>query len=229
MSHYPEHGSEKKRLAAIAEIYRKNGEYEVLAGFYDAIGNRKLRDKYIELVIEADPSDESVCYLRGLQGRPDLIPDEVIKRELSRYTKNKEWNQRASLYCTLGMHREAATDYLRVISDDLKEGNVFAAAYYLKELVEENLIKELFIQALAKAKKENNLWWQVRVFQELGWHDELAKLLVKNAEVIEKSMDVTLCGLLAKAKGDKGKALKFEKMIARGTHTIGSSVVIQNK
>ena len=109
------YNSETQQIAAVAKILRENGKYEELANLYNEIGNNKLRDKYIELALKADSSDESVSYLRGLQGRPNLIPDEVVKRELSRYTKNREWNNRARLYRTLGKHREATTDYIRSI------------------------------------------------------------------------------------------------------------------
>lgn len=58
---------------SVAEIYRENKEYVLLAIHYDAIGNVELRDKYIEVALRGKPSDEDICFLRGLQDKPDLI------------------------------------------------------------------------------------------------------------------------------------------------------------
>ena len=216
-------------VTSTAEIYRENEEFELLAGFYDSIGNYDLRDKYIEQAIRKDPSDENITFLRGLQGKPELIPEEVIKRETSRYTKNKDWSQRARFYFKLGRFREAVTDYIRSVSEDLEEGNIFSAAYYLKELVKRGLVQELFIQALAKAKEDNNLWLQIRALQELEWHGELSELLLQQEKEIEESGDPYMAELLANARGDSQKALELHKEIAKGTHMIKAGKVQKHR
>lgn len=129
-------GHQIELTTSIAEIYRENEEFELLAMYYHTIGNNELRDKYIEIAIQKSPKDQTICLLRCLQGEPDLIPSDVIARELQRYTKNKDWSQRARFYWGLGKYQEAALDYIRGIAGDLKQNNLFAAAYYLKELVE---------------------------------------------------------------------------------------------
>lgn len=207
-------------ITSVVEIYRENEEFLLLAIIYNGIGNTELRDKYIELAIQKDPSDRSICFLRGLQGKPELIPNYVITREVERYTKDEDWSQRARFYYSLGKYREAVTDYLQSISQSLAEGRVFAAAFYLKEIVERKLIQELFIQALAKAKDENNLWWQVRALQELKWDKELRDLLLENEERINQSDDPGLLQLLATAKGNYPQALQVHKQIAQETHSI---------
>lgn len=199
---------------SLAEIYRENQEYELLAMHYDTIGNKELRDKYIEIAITKDPSDNAICFLRGLQRKPELIPDEVIKRELEGYTKQKNWTQRARLYNTLGKNIKAAKDYINGVRHDLAKGNMFSAAYYLNELVREDIIDELFIEAFRQAKSENDLWWQIRALQELGWEEQLKVLILENEKYIQESGDSLLLEELVRAKGDTEKTVKFIKDMA---------------
>jgi hypothetical protein len=216
-------GNDREQLEWItstAEIYRDNGEFELLAIFYDSIRNAELRDKYIEIALQKDPSDQTVIFLRSLQGKVELIPESAIEREAARYTKNKDWSQRARFFYSLGKYREAALDYVKSVKRSLEEERVFGAAFYLKELVERGLIQELFIHAFAQAKSENNLWWQVRALQELDWHDELSQLLIENSKIIEQSEDLHLLELLAYARGDQREALEIHKTIVRGSHVV---------
>jgi tetratricopeptide (TPR) repeat protein len=201
------------------ESYRENQEFGLLAMYYDSIGNYELRDKYVEIAIQKDPSDQNVCYLRGLQEKPELIPQDVIERELARYTAHEDWTQRARFYIRLGKHREAAVDYLQGILESLHEENVFSAAYYLKELEKERLVEELFVLALRQATEEGDLWWQIRALEELGWHKELDDLVLQNSEEIERSGNPYLLILLADAKGEEQQSMKYRKDFARGLRT----------
>ncbi|MCY8028924.1 HNH endonuclease [Bacillus inaquosorum] len=203
-------------VTSVSEIYRENEQFEFLAGLYDSVGNYELRDKYIEIALEVDPSDQAICYLRGMQGRPDLIPSEVIERETARYTENEDYSQRARFYLKLGMDIEAARDYVQSVLESLEKGNPFSAGYYLRELVEENLIDKLFEAALKKATEEEDLWWQIRALEELGWQSELSDLLFRNSNVIDESGDTMMKILLAKARGNDEEYLKLRKELAKG-------------
>jgi tetratricopeptide (TPR) repeat protein len=200
---------------SLAEIYRENQEYELLAMHYHSTGNIELRDKYIELAIKQDPHDQTICFLRSLQGKPDLIPAEVVEREVTRYTLNKDWLQRARFYKDLGKTREAISDYIFGINESLQDNQYFSAACYLKEFVEEGLLDELFILALRQSADEGDLWWQIRALQELGWHKELDEFVLKHAEEIEKSGNPMMTLLLASAKGDTRKYVEIRKTMAR--------------
>ena len=213
-----ERGGQIELATSVTEIYRENQEYELLAKYYNVLGNYELRDKYVELAIEKDGSDQAICYLRGVQGRPDLIPRAVIERESARYTQNEDWSQRARFYFALGKHREAVADYTKDIAESLKGDNVFSAAYYLKELANSGLVEELFVLALKQASEADDLWWQVRALQELGWRDELRDLVLKDGEEIERSNNLSLQVLLAEARDDAEKAIELRKAIARVTH-----------
>ena len=207
-------------VTSIAEIYRENKEFELLAMHYHSIGNNELRDKYIEQVIKNGANDQSVCYLRSIQGKPNLIPKAAIDREITRYEDNEDWLQRARFFLHLGRYHEAASDYIRGIGESLSEDNgIFPAAFYLKELVKKGLIEELFIIALEQARTKGDLWWQVRALQELGWHDELDELLLKNAKQIKKMDHPLLLQLLADARGDRLLSIALRKDIARSTRS----------
>lgn len=205
---------------SLAEIYRENHQFQILAMHYNKIGNHELRDKYIELALQEDTHDQTICFLRCLQGKPELIPQEVVKREITRYTKYKDWLQRARFYRDMGRHREATSDYIRGINETLRKGNFFAAAFYLKEFMEKHLLEELFVLALQKAREEENLWWQVRALQELEWQKELDDLILSHAEEIEQSQDPALLMLLAEAKGDTSQYIELRKTSARNEYIV---------
>lgn len=73
--------TEIKLATGIADIYREANAYEVLAMHYAVWGNEELRDKYIDLAINAGMDDESIIYYRSCQGRTDLISPQVITRQ----------------------------------------------------------------------------------------------------------------------------------------------------
>lgn len=202
------------------EILRENKQYELLAVEYDILGNKELRDKYIELALKQDPSDQTEIFLRHLQDKIQLVDSKKIKREIARKKKYEDWSQLARLYADIGDYENAITCYCKTISDDLKKGNIFAPAYYLKELSKKKLFNPLFEKAFRKYTKENNLWWQVRSLQELGWHTELEKLLISKKDEIEHSDDLMLKELLYEITGDKARLLEATKEIAKSSRTV---------
>ncbi|MDI4649586.1 HNH endonuclease signature motif containing protein [Cohnella hashimotonis] len=207
-------------ITSVVEIYREGGQFELLVGLYDSLGNYELRDKYIEIALAEDSSDQTICFLRGMQGRADLIPKEVVERETARYTKNKDYSQRARFYLNLGMDVAATKDYVQSVLEALEGDNPFSAAFYLKELVKENLINRLFEEALRKFTERDDLWWQIRALQELGWDSELNDLLIRNAKFIENSGNTMLQIHLAQARGDEEKHLQLRKEFARGIRKV---------
>jgi len=215
---FPENSESKLSIewvTSLAEIYRENKQYTHLAIHYHIAGNTELRDKYIELAIQSGASDGSVAYLRHLQNNAESIPKDVIRRQLRVMTRRKDWLQRARLYKYLGKHRKAINDYVRGIQGQLAEDRVFTAAIYLKELVEDGLIDELFVLALKQATEAKELWWQIRSLQELGWYKELRALILENENNIEQSGDPYMLTLLAEAKGDDERYLEIQKQIAK--------------
>lgn len=222
-------GPDLELTTSIAEIYRENQEFELLAIFYHQIGNEELRDKYVELATGQQPGDQTICYLRGLQGKPDLIPEEVVQRELARYAENQDWLQRGRFLSDLGRYREAAADYIQGISESLRDDQLFSAAYYMKEFMAKNLVQELFVLALKQAADDGDLWWQVRALQELGWDKELDDLILEHAKEVESSEDPELLMLLARAKGDSKLYTELRKEIARRERVTGEHVWVPDE
>jgi hypothetical protein len=112
-----------------------------------------------------------------LQGQPDLIPDEVAERLLSTQKAEQNWLQRARTLRHLHRWEESARDYCKGIIELLTQGNTFTAAFYLKELREEGIHRELFLLAYSESRE---LWWKIRALEELGDRDELRRLLMAN-------------------------------------------------
>ena len=209
---------------SIAETLRENGRFSVLAGHYDLMGNTKLRDKYIELAIANGAKDRDIWFLRGLQDKPELIPADVVERELKRWTEDEFWTQNGRLLVTLHRYQEAAEQYIKGIGQSLEEGRTFSAAYYLKELVEAKLIDELFTLSLKQAADEGDLSLQVRSLQELGWSKELDELILENVEAIEEAGNPDMLLLLASARGDKEEYMRLRRETVAGLREARSTV-----
>lgn len=205
---------------SLAEAYRENGEFFLLAVFYDSIGNVELRDKYIEQMLANEPSDEDVIYLREMQGRFDLVPGDVVARERERLENIDDLLQKARFYTRIGATREAIRDYALGIVETLEEGNAFSAAFYLKEVSESRLVEALFREALNESEAESDLWWQVRALEELGWTSELNALLLESEPAIKESRDPSLLERLAAAQGDLAGAAEIRKEIAKHTRAV---------
>jgi tetratricopeptide (TPR) repeat protein len=202
-------------VTSVAEIYRENEAFEKLAIHYDALGNDDLRDKYIELALQKDSEDETVVFLRTMQGKPELIPQEVVDRSYAALTGEELWLARARLLLDVKRFPEAAADFLRGIGDQLRDRRYFTAAFYLKELATSPIIRELFVIALKKAQDDGDVWWQVRAYQELGWHTELDELLKARRTEIEASDDLSLKEVLQARLGSREDYIAVRKEIAR--------------
>ncbi len=110
-----------KSLTTQLDILREREQFEILAMDYDSLGNTALRDKYIELALARDDNDASVVYLRSMQGRQDLIPEEVKQREIHRKRMHSDWSQLARLYDQVGDHENAVSNYCRTVIEDPRE------------------------------------------------------------------------------------------------------------
>ena len=190
-------------ITSQVEILKDNKQYELLVSMFDRLGNRELRDKYVEIALAADPSDFNIIELRSVQGRLDLIPADVRKRQIDVMVKHEDWSQLARLYKGLGDFQNAVLYYCKSIAQSLSESRLFSAAYYLKEMTERSLHVPLFEQAYKQFAEADDLWWQVRSLQELGYQTELKTLLISKRDLVEASNNPILLSLLHEALGDK--------------------------
>jgi len=211
-------------ITSQVEILKDNKQYELLVSMYDRLGNRELRDKYIEIALAADPSDFNIIYLRGIQGRLDLIPADVRQRQIDVMVKHEDWSQLARLYKRLRDDENAVLYYCKSIIESLSESRSFSAAYYLKEMTEQSLHVPLFEQAYKQFAEADDLWWQVRSLQELGYSNELKTLLISKRELVEASNNPILLSLLHEALRDKEKSREAHLAWMNGIRKMGSAV-----
>ncbi len=73
------------------------------------------------------------------------------------------------------------------------------------------MIDVLFAEAFKRASDNNDLWWQIRALQELGWDTELKTLLIKSEAEIEESGNVLLLKELARVKEYSARILELNK------------------
>ncbi|MGY0067384.1 HNH endonuclease signature motif containing protein [Streptomyces sp. QTS137] len=221
------------RLAtSIAEINIEKEDWADLALHYANIGNRELQEKYTEKAIATGVSDEMHCYLRSRQGRPDLIPADVSEREIRRLSEGPyaDVTQLARLLRILGRTRDSMRNYAQGMIESLNDDNPFSVAYYLKEVVQEGIIQDLFIEALKEARDRGDLWWEVRALEELGWRDELAATVQEKRVEIEQGGDPFLRRMLYHADGDMNRYADTIELIERAEQAVvgpdGTSYVV---
>ncbi len=200
---------------SLAEIYREREEYELLALHYLGVGNSELRDKYIDLAIQQGMDDESIIFFRSVQDRLDLIPGEVKKREIKRLESHNLWFSLGRLYRQLKEHELAIQATCKGVILSIEEGNIFSAAFHLKEMVSGGILDSLFINALSQAEEDDDLWWQYRCLEELEWDEEAKQFLLDHNEEIEELDEPEFNEPLALALGEKERYIELRKEEAR--------------
>jgi hypothetical protein len=200
---------------SLAEIYREREEYELLALHFVGIGNDELRDKYVDLAIQQGMEDDSLIFFRSVQHRLDLIPEEVKKRRIKKLEEQGQWFSLGRLYRKLEEYELATQATCKAVVDAVEEGNIFTAAFHLKEMVSEGTLDFLFIDALNQAEEVNDLWLQYRCLEELEWDEEAKQLLLDHRKEIEKLDAPEFDEPLALALEDKQRYIELRKEEAR--------------
>jgi hypothetical protein len=206
---------ELELATSIAEIYREREEYELLALHYMEVGNNELRDKYIELAIDQGIEDEALIFFRAAQGQLDLVPKEVIGRRIKELEDANSFFSLGRLYRETGQYEAAVQATCEGAQFAIEEGNVFTAAFHLKEMIEEGTLQELFMIAMEQARKKKDLWWQYRALQELEWYAEGNEFLLKHRKEIEKAGEPHFLEVLAVALGDNDTYIELRKQEAQ--------------
>lgn len=207
---------------SIVEINREANNWANLALFYDSIGNEDLRDRAIDAAIAGKLSDWNVIRLRRLQGRLALVPPEILQSEIEGGSGKSDFAI-GGIYEDLSEHRKAAEIYLRSLVADIKSTSDFTLAYELKQILEGSLVSGLFLNALQQAADKEDLWWQVRALEELGWTAQLHELVQRHRDAIDSAKMSDECKwrlriILAEADENHGKLkearLEYEKIRA---------------
>ncbi|WP_148210163.1 HNH endonuclease signature motif containing protein [Candidatus Korobacter versatilis] len=210
-------------VTSTAEALRENKAYELLAMHYNTYGGIDLRDKYIEKAIRSGTSAESELFLRSLQGRADLVPNEKVSEIISRQQRDKSYLSLGRTYAKINDWPNAVKHYCLGIAESIDGGNQFSAAYYLKELCDAGAVAKLFELELESRSKIGDLWWQVRCLEELGWNSELDALLVAKRSEIEASNDLLLLPKLYLALGERKRAITALKTQAASADRFSSA------
>src|SRR5262249_55456008 len=149
------------------------------------------------------------------QQRLDLIPPEIIERRVQELEARADWFSLGRLYRAVGDYRLAAISTSKGVIGAIQEGNIFTAAFHLKEMVKDDVLEELFLIAMKEARKQNDLWWQYRCLQELGWASEAKEFLLEHRNEIEASEEAHFIEELTVALGDTERYVALRKEEAR--------------
>lgn len=192
-------------ITTLIENFLEDEEFEFLSYLYHKLGNNKLRDKYIDKALAKGVSNGALIRLRSIQGKIESIPTKIIEEEIKTYEKHEDWSQLARFYFDIGDSIKSIYYYCKDVMNSIDQGNFFSAGYYLKELGNKNLENALFELALKESFDKNDIWWQYRSLQELGWKSEIKEFVLKNRKHIEKNGNHDLKIELMKSLGEKKK------------------------
>jgi hypothetical protein len=179
-------GITRESQEQVARLLHENGMYAALARHYDLLGESELRDRYIEIAIEhGEVPVEVEVELRVRQGRLAEVPSARLHAYITRPRHDADPCALASIHKSLGDEKEAVAVYCRNILHLLHRRELYRAAILLKRLAEQDLPERLLQEAHNVGRQESDLWMQVCTLRELGWEQELKRLLNANRERIE--------------------------------------------
>ena len=141
------------------------------------------------------------------------------------YAAESDFFSLGRLYRETGEYEKAVKATCEGAKLAIEEGNVFTAAFHLKEMIEEATLQELFLIGMEQARKEKDLWWQYRALQELEWYSEASEFLLKHRKEIEKAGEPHFLEVLAIALGDNDTYLELRKEEA---HSISAKPAPEN-
>lgn len=197
--------SEEAKQEVAAALHRR-GRLDLLARHFHLLQRFDLRDHYVERAIrEMALEMGEVIQLRLLQGRGEEISPAAMERFLESVRDREGVLQLARWQRRLGKSRDAALTYAELLSSLLKRGDVLAAAFCLKELIQSELYLVLLHAEYEKNCAGGELWNAVRCLQELNWNSELERLLLLHREQIEGSAHGLLKFELYRVLGDPEK------------------------
>lgn len=201
-----------REITAQLEIHKSAGNWFRVAQIYDEIGDTELRDKYIEKTIESHPDIFEQYGIARMLGTTTELSQEFINSVIE--DVGEDWTWRAAVLKETGHVDEAAKVYLDGIRASIERGAWFNAAFYIRHALNGEIADMLFLMALRESVQEDDLWWQLRAFEELGWDDAKRELLLGNESRIRESGEAHLMQQFAKAKNDTQLALRAAKELA---------------
>ena len=174
----------KNRVAA---QLLESGRFDLLARHFHLIRRFDLRDHYVERALrELELAPRERVELRMMQGRAKEIPAPELDEFFTSVRDREGILQLARWQHKLGKFEDAAVTYCGLISALVAAKQLFAAAVCMKQLAASELAHAFFHVAHDEAVRQDDLWMSVRCLQELDWHSELKRLLLRHREEIEE-------------------------------------------
>jgi hypothetical protein len=162
------------------------GRFDLLARHFHLIRRFDLRDHYVERALrELTLTPRERIELRMMQGRASEIPHTELEEFYTSVGDQEGVLQLARWQNKLGRFEDAAVTYCGLISALVAAKELFAAAFCMKELAATELESRFFHMAYEEAGKRDDLWLSVRCLQELNWHSEMKRLLLRHEAEIE--------------------------------------------
>jgi hypothetical protein len=137
-----------------------------------------------------------------MQGRAKEIPAPELEEFFATVRDQEGGLQLARWQNKLGRCEDAVVTYCGLISALVAAKQLFVAAVCMKELAASALHNAFLHLAHEEAVKQNDLWLSVRCLQELNWHSELRRLLLRYRDEIEEGDHLLLRFELFRLVGD---------------------------
>jgi hypothetical protein len=190
----------KNRVAA---QLLESGRFDLLARHFHLVRRSDLRDHYVERALrELALLPRERIELRMMQGRAMEIPPPELEAFFETVRDQEGVLQLARWQNKLGRCEDAVVTYCGLISALVAAKQLFAAAVCMKELAASEAHNAFLHAAHEEARRQEDLWMSVRCLQELSWHSELKRLLLRHREEIEAGDHLLLRFELFRLVGD---------------------------
>lgn len=190
----------KNRVAA---QLLESGRFDLLARHFHLVRRTDLRDHYVERALRELPlSPRERIELRMMQGRAKEIPGPELEAFFETVRDREGVLRLARWQNKLGRSEDAVVTYCGLISALVAAKQLFAAAVCMKELAASEVHNAFLHAAHEESRRQEDLWMSVRCLQELNWHSELKRLLLRHREEIEAGDHLLLQFELFRLVGD---------------------------
>jgi len=190
----------KNRVAA---QLLESGRFDLLARHFHLVRRTDLRDHYVERALRELPlSPRERIELRMMQGRAKEIPGPELEAFFETVRDREGVLRLARWQNKLGRSEDAVVTYCGLISALVAAKQLFAAAVCMKELAASEVHNAFLHAAHEESRRQEDLWMSVRCLQELNWHSELKRLLLRHREEIEAGDHLLLRFELFRLVGD---------------------------
>jgi hypothetical protein len=193
------------------EVAITKQDWLTVARIYHAAGDIESRDRYIDRGLAEDPSPFYQVLFANLRGTAHQLP-EAVKQAAAEQVE-RDWTTHGGILLDVGKTKDAALTWLAGVQEAVEDGRWFVAAYYIRHALNAQVFPAFIETALADFIEQDDLWWQLRCYEELGWTESAKELLLGNERRIVESGHLPFLQKLATAKGDAGEVLRITREV----------------